>query len=139
MRKTVPLSRTQYRVGRSSSGLGIFATSTILPGMYMEYVGILLPTSEANKKRGAKYLFEINNTWTIDGSPRSNTARYFNHSCDPNCESTQRGTRVFIVATKLIKAGEELTYDYGEEYVDEFIKPHGCKCRKCIRRSKRTG
>jgi SET domain-containing protein len=114
--------------------LGIYATDTITPGMYLEYVGILIPTKEANEKHGAKYLFEINRAWTIDGSPRTNTARYFNHSCKPNCESTLKGRQVFIVATKTIHAGEELTYDYGEEYVNEFIKPYGCRCSECFKK-----
>ncbi len=137
MRKTVPFPRTHYKVGRSSAGLGIFATDTIKSGMYLEYVGDLISTDQANKKKGARYLFEINSTWTIDGSPRTNTARYFNHSCDPNCESTQKGTQVFIVATREIKKGEELTYDYGEEYVNELIKPHGCRCSTCVIKQKK--
>lgn len=127
------MPRTHYKVGRSSAGLGIFATDTIHPGMYLEYTGTLISTEDANKKQGARYLFEINSKWTIDGSPRSNTARYFNHSCEPNCESCPKGTQVFIVATREIQKGEELTYNYGEEYVDEFIKPHGCRCRSCTK------
>jgi uncharacterized protein len=138
MRKTVPFPTTHYKVARSSAGLGIFATDTIRPGMYLEYTGVLIPTEQANEKKGARYLFELNSKWTIDGSPRSNTARYFNHSCDPNCESTQKGTQVFIVATRTIQKGEELTYDYGEEYVNELIKPHGCRCRKCVGTKKKN-
>ena len=34
-----------------------------------------------------KYLFELNNRWTIDGSVRKNVARYINHACKPNAES----------------------------------------------------
>ena len=26
--------------------------------------------------------------------------------------------------------GEEITYDYGKEYFDEYIKPKGCRCEK---------
>lgn len=132
MKKTIPIPRTHYKVGKSSAGLGIFATDIITPGMYLEYVGTMIPTKEASKKHGAKYLFEVNRTWTIDGSPRTNTARYFNHSCHPNCESTVYKNRVFIVVICEVHAGEELTYDYGEEYVEEFIKPHGCRCRRCV-------
>jgi SET domain-containing protein len=132
MRRTTPLQKDiHFKVGKSSAGLGIFAIETIQPGMYLEYVGNIIPTGEANKKYGAKYLFEINRTWTIDGSARSNIARYFNHSCEPNAESTVTGNRVFIMATRTINKGEEVTYDYGEEYVDEFIKPHGCRCHAC--------
>ena len=99
--------------------------------MYIEYIGAIIPTEEADRMKGARYLFEINTKWTIDGSPRHNLARYINHSCTPNCESIQTGKRVFVKALKRIKPGEELTYDYGPEYVDEFIKPHGCRCTTC--------
>lgn len=120
------------RTGRSNAGLGLFAKKTILPGMYLEYIGTIISTDDANKKKGARYLFEINSKWTIDGSPRENLARYINHSCTPNCESVQQGTHIYIKAIAPIQPGEELCYDYGEEYVDEFIAPHGCKCRKCV-------
>jgi uncharacterized protein len=132
MRRTIPIPSSHYKVRRSSAGLGIFALETLLPGMYLEYTGTRVPTPEANKKHGARYLFEINRSWTIDGSVRSNTARYFNHSCHPNCESVVSKTRVYIVVICEVHAGEELTYDYGEEYVNEFIRPHGCRCRKCV-------
>jgi SET domain-containing protein len=100
--------------------------------MYLEYVGPIISTEEADKLRGARYLFELNSKWTINGAARSNLARYVNHSCAPNCESVQNGKRIFIKVQKPINPGEELTYDYGEEYVDEFIAPHGCRCRKCL-------
>lgn len=67
----------------------------------------------------------------IDGNIKSNTARRINHSCAPNCEIDLYWKRVFIFAKRNIKAGEELTYDYDTEYFDEYIKPKGCKCRKC--------
>lgn len=116
---------------RSRSGLGLFALAPILPGMYVEYHGDIITTKEADKKKGAKYLFEINTKWTIDGSGRDNLARYINHSCMPNCESVQNGKRIFIKATQFIQKDEELAYDYGDEYFDEFIKPHGCTCEAC--------
>ncbi len=73
------------------------------------------------------YLFEI------DGLERSNQARYINHSCDPNCEVYIEKSRIMIYAIKNIPAGAELSYDYGEEYFDEFLKPVGCRCatKKC--------
>jgi uncharacterized protein len=113
--------------------LGLFVTKDVYPGMYIEYTGTYIPNKEANKLKGARYLFEVNRRWTIEGSSRDNLARYINHSCDPNCESVQSGKRIFIKAMKRIPAGSELTYDYGEEYTNEFIKPHGCRCRKCLR------
>ncbi len=82
-------------------------------------------------------MFEVNSRWTIDGSNRRNLARYFNHSCRPNAESDVKGHRVIIVARKKIQPGEEITYDYGKDYFDIFLKPIGCQCDKC--REKRGG
>jgi SET domain-containing protein len=67
----------------------------------------------------------------IDGNIKENTARYINHSCRPNCEAEGPKGRIYILSTRNIKAGEELTYDYGKEYFETYIKPFGCKCVKC--------
>ena len=56
------------------------------------------------------YLFTMDDNKTvIDGF---GMAAFVNHSCSPNCESDQFGDRIWIVALRDIKAGEELTYDY---------------------------
>ena len=121
------------RVRRSSAGLGLFTESVIERGAFIiEYYGIPLTREQADEK-GGKYLFEISSRRVIDGSPRHNKARYLNHSCRPNCETDIVKGRVYIYAKRAIKPGEELTYDYGKEYVDDFIKPYGCKCTKCLR------
>lgn len=117
---------------RKGSGFGLVTKRDYKKGDFViEYTGPIITTDEANEK-GGKYLFDINSKWTIDGTPRSNLARYMNHSCRPNCEADVSGKRVFISAIKKIRTGEELTYDYGDEYVDEYIKPYGCKCNYCV-------
>jgi len=119
-----------FKVKRTvaGSGLGLFTTQPIKKGSFViEYTGKKIPTNIANEMT-TKYLFEIDKDWTIDGSARSNLARYINHSCDSNCEAEEEGGRIMIYAFRTIAAGEELTYDYGDEYYDEFIKPIGCKC-----------
>jgi SET domain-containing protein len=119
---------------RSSAGLGLFAGEPIKRGeTIIEYVGPTISTDEADKK-GGKYLFSLNEKWTIDGSDRSNTARYINHSCKPNAyaELSANEKRVFIIAKRAIKLGEEITYDYGKEYVEMMITPYGCKCASCL-------
>jgi SET domain-containing protein len=78
-----------------------------------------------------RYLFEIDKHWTIDGSSHDNTARYINHSCKPNCEARIEEGKVMIYALYAIPEGEEITIDYGDEYFDEFIRPHGCRCNAC--------
>lgn len=100
----------------------------------IEYIGIKRKNKDIEYHTG-KYLFEVDDKITIDGSPRYNLARYINHSCDPNCEvEINEKNQILIEAIKNIKAGEEITYDYGKEYFDEFIKPIGCKCSKCIKK-----
>jgi hypothetical protein len=117
------------KVKKGLSGLGLFAGEDIKKGeIIIEYIGNILTAEEADKKTTSQYLFEINRNKTIDGTPRWNTARYANHSCAPNAESDIKKGRVFVIAVKNIKNGEEIVYDYGEEFCEEHIKPHGCRC-----------
>lgn len=124
----------KFRVGKSKTGMGLFATEPIARGeRIVEYIGIILTDAEAEKKKHSKYLFDVRKNKTIDGSPRWNLARYANHSCNPNAESEEdRRARIFITAIKDIAPGEEITFDYGEEYVAEHITPYGCKCTSCL-------
>ena len=110
------------------TGKGLFALLNIPSGEFIiEYTGEKIPTSVADNHPG-RYLFEVDTDWTINGENESNTARYINHCCDPNAEAEIQDSRIYILATKNIKADEEITIDYGQEYFDEFIKSVGCKC-----------
>lgn len=118
-------------VKRSRTGLGLFAGEPIKKGTcVIEYTGREISEEEAYTSR-SKYLFEVSRTKTIDGAVRSNTARYINHSCAPNCEIEIKKGRVLVMAKKNIKEGEELNYDYDTEYFNDYIKPKGCLCLKC--------
>lgn len=123
-----------FKVIKAKKGAG-FALKTLIPikkgDFVIEYIGIKRLNKDIEYHTG-KYLFEIDDKFTIDGSPRWNLARYINHSCRPNCEVEIEGGKININAIKNIKAGEELVYDYGKEYFNEFIKPIGCKCVKCL-------
>jgi SET domain-containing protein len=126
-----------YAVRRTNTGLGLFATKPILKGKrIIEYTGPRVANEEVEKSYG-KYFFEVNTKWSIDGSPRSNTARYINHACKPNAEVVISGGRIWIWSRKNIRPDEEITYDYGKEYFDGVIEPLGCKCEKCGSRTKR--
>jgi uncharacterized protein len=124
-----------YRIGRSATGLGLFATTAIKRGVFIvEYSGPRIATREAKARErtsGVRYMFEVNSRWTVDGSPRSNIGRYANHSCQPNAESAIWKGKVILRAIRAITPGEEITYDYGPEYFELFIKPNGCRCAKC--------
>ena len=116
---------------RGVAGLGLFAGENIKKGeLIIEYIGNILNKEEADKKMTSQYLFEITRNKTIDGSPRWNIARYCNHACDEaaNAESEIKRGRVFVKAIKDIKEGDEICYDYGEEFVNEHIAPYGCRC-----------
>jgi hypothetical protein len=134
-------SNKPYRVGRSPTGLGLFAIKPIKKGTkIIRYFGPLLDSKK--KKDDAienKYLFELNDRWTIDGSVRKNIARYINHACKPNAESDvkPRKRKVFIRAIKNIEPGEEINYDYGTDYFKAYLKPIGCKCAACEKKRKK--
>ena len=137
-------TKLPYRVGRSTTGLGLFATAEIAKGTFIvEYTGRRISTAQAARleARGARYLYEIDRRWTVDGATRRNIARYANHSCRPNAESDVVRGKVILRAIKTIKPGDEITYDYGEEYFELFLEPVGCKCAKCRaqRRKRRRG
>jgi hypothetical protein len=135
------ISNKPYRVGRSRTGLGLFATKPIKKGAkIVRYIGPLLDSR--NEKQDAienKYLFELNGRWTIDGSVRKNIARYINHACRPNAESDvqPRKRKVVIRAIKNIEPGEEINYDYGTDYFKAYLKPIGCKCVACEKKRKK--
>jgi SET domain-containing protein len=127
------VSKELFRIGRSETGLGLFATEAIEKGTFIiEYIGPKISNEEVDRRRSTRYLFEINSRWTVDGSPRWNTARYINHSCRPNAEAVVSRGRIRISAIKRIKPGDEITYNYGKNYFDTFIKPIGCKCLACM-------
>jgi len=135
------LSSKPYRVGRSKTGLGLFATQPIKKGSkIIRYFG---PMLDCNKKKDDavenKYLFQITKRWTVDGSVRKNIARYINHACKPNAESdvNARKRKIIIRAIKNIEPGEEINYDYGTDYFKEYLKPIGCKCESCEKKRKK--
>lgn len=119
------------KVKRGLSGLGLFACEDIKKGEHIiEYIGEILNKEEAAAITTNQYLFEINKNKTINGQVRWNIARYCNHACEEagNAESEIKKGRVFIKAIKNIKEGDEILYDYGEEFVKEYIAPYGCNC-----------
>ncbi len=130
-----------FRVGRSTTGLGLFAIEPIAKtDDIVTYRGRRIPTKDAQTREryaGAKYMFEISRQWTIDGSARRNLARYINHSCRPNTEAVLRKGQIVIKAIRAIAPGDEITYDYGKDYFDLFIKPKGCRCAACARKAAR--
>ena len=97
-----------------------------------EYRGRVIDASQEAETSSASHsdpsytlLFAIDDNLMIDAGVKGNSIRFMNHSCDPNCETTLEGDRVFVHALRHILAGEELTYDYNTEG-DKVIP---CRCR----------
>lgn len=119
MPETKPQNRDFIRVGKSRiEGTGVFAKRRIPRGTrIIEYTGehVLINELYRGVEAGSQshtYAFALNDTTAIDGSRNGNDARFFNHSCDPNCESYIFDGRAYIYAMRDILRGEELTFDY---------------------------
>lgn len=121
-------------------GRGVFATRRIEKGeRIIEYLGERVSHDEADRRYESKedndshtFLFIVDSKTVIDAGTDGNDARFFNHSCDPNCESVVEKRRVFIEALRAIEPGEEMTYDYqiyrdhdDPENIDEVF---ACRC-----------
>jgi len=125
---------------------GMFAIKDIPKGTkIIEYVGDVVDKKESdrrsdmtyekagkNKEHGSVYIFELNRKSDVDGDVEWNTARFINHSCEPNCEVEIKSDKIWVVAIKDIKKGDELGYDYGYD-IDDF-ESHPCLCgkKKCV-------
>ena len=113
---------------------GLYASCNIKKGTkIIEYKGkiISVKKSETDPKfdnEKAIYLFNINKRFDLDGDFKFNIARLINHSCNPNCEVFGKGLKVWVYAMKDIRKGDELSYDYGFSY-DENFKQFPCNCR----------
>ena len=123
-----------YKVKKSNiDNRGLYASKNIKAGTkIITYKGKLISKKETEENpkydnEKAIYLFNINNKYDLDGDFEYNTARLINHSCNPNCEVDGKGLKLFIYALKDIKKDEELSYDYGFSF-DENYKDYKCKC-----------
>ncbi len=115
---------------------GVFAVEPIPKEQkIIEYVGEKVTKKEAElraanpkkESRGKVYLFELNKRYDIDGDVSYNLAKYINHSCNPNCEVVIEDNHIWIISLKDIKEEEELTFNYGYDF-DEDFRQHPCLC-----------
>ena len=124
-----------YNVKKSKiDNKGLYANRDIKKGKkIIEYRGKVITRREAEENPKydndkAIYLFNLNSRYDLDGDFKFNTARLINHSCEPNCEVEGKGLKLWIFALRDIKNNEELSYDYGFGF-DEDYKQFPCKCR----------
>ena len=123
-----------YKIKNSKiDNKGLYASQDIKNGTkIVEYKGKIITAKETEKNpkfdnEKAIYLFNLNKRYDLDGDFKFNTARLINHSCNPNCEVSGKGLKIWVYAIKDIKKGEELSYDYGFSF-DEDFKQFPCRC-----------
>ena len=129
-----------YKIGPSKiNNKGLFAKYNIKKGTkIINYIGKIITKKETEQNPKfdndkAIYLYNLTNKYDLDGDFSYNKARLINHSCEPNCEVTGSGLKVWVYAIKDIKKNEELSYDYGFSY-DKDYKQFPCKCgaKNCV-------
>ena len=123
-----------YKVKKSKiDNQGVYAARNIKAGtIIIYYKGKLITKKETDRNPKydndkAIYLFNLNSRYDLDGDFEYNDARLINHTCNPNCEVAGKGLKLWIFALRDIKKGEELSYDYGFGF-DEDFKQFPCKC-----------
>ena len=122
-----------FRKKSGINNLGLFAGRDIKKGeKVIEYKGRKFTHKQVEEddrfdNSKAIYLFTLNERYVLDGDTKTNTAKYINHSCDPNCEVDIIKGKIWIIAIKDIKKGDELSYDYGFGY-DKDFRQFPCKC-----------
>ena len=111
-------------------GTGGFAVADIRSGTrVIEYVGEKISKGESwlRHRQENEFIFvELGTDYDVDGNVSWNPARFINHSCDPNCEALIEDGRIWIVATRDIPAGAEITFNYG--YDIQFYGECPCHC-----------
>jgi len=110
-------------------GTGAFARRNLAKGsQVIEYVGEIISKGESAQRIDAdnEFIFTLDDEHDLDGKVPWNPARFINHSCTPSCEAEVDGHRVWIIALRDIKAGEELSFNYGYDLVD--YREHPCRC-----------
>ncbi|KAG5325554.1 ASH1 methyltransferase, partial [Pseudoatta argentina] len=119
-------------------GWGVRTQQAIKPGDFiLEYVGEVVSEREFKSRMATRYAndthhycLHLDGGLVIDGHRMGGDGRFVNHSCEPNCEMQKWSVlglpRMALFASRDIKPGEELTYDYNFAL---FNPSEGQQCR----------
>jgi SET domain-containing protein len=110
-------------------GTGGFARSNLPAGTrVIEYIGRRITKAESLQccEANNEYVFALDEDHDLDGNVGWNPARFLNHSCAPNCEAVRVSGRIWIVSSRDIRAGEEVSFNYGYDLED--YREHPCHC-----------
>ena len=143
MTAKTPRSAPRRKIEVRDSGVhgrGVYAAAPIPAGArIIEYSGERISWEEAVERHphdpaqpDHTFYFHIDGGLVIDGLYHGNSARWFNHACEPNCEADEVDGRVFIHALRDLSPGEELFYDYrlmlDERHTAKVKKQFACWC-----------
>jgi hypothetical protein len=113
-------------------GWGVYASQAIPKNTrIVHYAGERISNQESLRrerqyiKHGHIWCFKLTNRTVIDAGVGGNVARFINHSCRPNCYVQIQKQIIWIRASRTIRKGEELTYNYQTD--GEGLIP--CRCR----------
>lgn len=115
-------------------GMGLYACEDMVSGdLVGEYKGEIITKEEADR-RGAvyehqklSYLFSLNATQEIDSTYFGNKVRFINHAHSsranlyPRIIMVNAVHRIGLYASRKIKSGEELFFDYGPKFPNEQL------------------
>jgi uncharacterized protein len=135
--RLAPPPETEWlRFGPSSiHDFGAFARRDLPKGArLLEYVGQKIDKQVSIRRceDNNEYIFTLNEREDLDGNVEWNPARFINHSCAPNCDAELEAGRIWIVASRAIRAGEEITFNYGFDLEDYRMYPCRCGAPGCV-------
>ena len=110
------------------AGRGLFAGTDIAARAKIgEYEGERIGLAEARRRaRGRRIVAIVElERFALDAKGMRRGFRYINHSCDPNTFFRCTPERAEVYARRAIRAGEELTCDYGESQHEGRLP---CRC-----------
>jgi len=110
-------------------GTGGYALLDIPAGArVVEYVGRRIDKAESSHQCEIEnpYIFCLDDEYDLDGNVEWNPARHLNHSCEPNAEAQEEDGRIWIIALREIRCGEEITFNYNYDLED--YRDHPCQC-----------
>lgn len=116
--------------GSKIHGYGIFASTDIPKDKtIMKIQGEVISGEECERREDEEdnvYIFWLDDETYVD-TANTKKIRFINHNCDYNCEVEEdEDGGLMLVADKPIKAGDELTIDYGYEDIYD-----NCSCQAC--------
>src|SRR5215471_18468838 len=118
-------------------GWGVYASTAIRKNKrIIDYAGEKISNQESLKRErryiqhGHIWCFKLTNRRVIDAGVGGNVARFINHSCRPNCYIDIKKGTIWIRASRRIRRGEEISYNYNTDG-EGLIK---CRCEPSCQR-----